>query len=144
MLQIVFDKNYSFKINMIQKENKIDVDFCIMKNIDGKEIEVRIDYGTCGGGLIDTISIGMKLVVKVLFKNVNSSPLVLDESFSALSKDKSKNLLLFLIDVCKRFDIQLIMVSHDPNVNDDEVKNKIDTLYEVKLKNNISEVTKLK
>ena len=135
-------EDYSFKMKTIQKETKSELMFVLIKQIDSIEVEIELAYGTCGGGILNIVAIALKLIVKILFKNVNEAPLILDESFGDLSKDKSKNLIKFISDVSKKFGIQVILITHDPNITliDEKTRPLIDKLYHISLEHGVSKI----
>ena len=69
---------------------------------------------SCGGGVNDIIS----LVLKIIFIYLKGSTriLILDESLKFLSRNYLEQASSFISDISKRMNLQLILVSHKPEL----------------------------
>ena len=143
-LQCVFGPEYKFKATMEIKGSKPVIDFYVVQDIDGKELTLNLSSNLVAGGTKDVVSVILRIIFKVLFRNVIKGPLILDESFSALDKERSKNLFPFLSSCAKDFDLQIILVTHDVNANNPDVQENFDTLYRVEKIKGRSKVVCLK
>jgi DNA repair ATPase RecN len=106
-LQIVYGNEYSFEIHIEQKYNQEEIYFYLAKK-DGTLLEPKED--TVAGGMLDIMSLGLKLAVLSL---TNSEPvLFLDEPLRFLGKYSyiGGNILK---EFSKEFNIQIIMITHD-------------------------------
>lgn len=108
-------------VNKIFENHKVrlkmeKLNYCGVYVENPSKYEIPIEL--CGGGLRDVIAVLFFILVNLLSK---SKIIVLDESFSNLSKDRSSLFLQFLKELANRYQIQIILVSHDPNVKTDVV-----------------------
>lgn len=66
-----------------------------------------------GGGIVDIMSIALRIVVLQSIVPVVEGPIILDEPFKMVSKEYVPLLSNFLLKVCKDFDRQIIVVTHN-------------------------------
>lgn len=83
---------------------------CIEKTINGKRVKRPIK-GSNGGGVLEIISVLLRFAFGT-YNNYNSI-YVLDEAFSAVSKDGvMKKLLIFLDRYITELDLQVMLITH--------------------------------
>lgn len=129
-LGIVFGDEYKFDLEYEVKRDRSQAVPWIIKN--GKQLDPKCEVG---GGVIDVVSIGLRLVLWVL-SNPRSSPVfVLDEPFRFVSRDLTSSIMVMLHELVKTFGLQIIMVSHN-----DELINDADMIYVVDNVNGRSDV----
>jgi ABC-type enterochelin transport system ATPase subunit len=119
-LQIIFDHPYVFHPEFIERRNKTECDFWLLK--DEEKIKPKF---AVGGGVMDTIAFALRLADWKLEK---SSPvIVLDEPFRNLSANlmpKAANTLRYLAD---ELGLQMIISSHENDIVD-----QADAVFDVK------------
>jgi len=110
-LRSVFeDPDIEFKVEFISRRNQIEADFYLEWVDAGRRIKGNIT-DTYGGGIVDIISIILRLVVLEL-ANV-PGPLFLDEPAKMLSAQYVSNFGKFLIELSKTFKRQIILITHN-------------------------------
>lgn len=109
-LQVIFGDEYEFEIEVSQKRKQVAADFKI--RIGGAE---RDPLQSHGGGLVNVVAFVLRLVVVALTPGL-SRTVVLDEPFAQLSAGYLESVGLFLREVCDATGIQLIIVSHEPEI----------------------------
>ena len=60
--------------------------------------------------LKETIGVALRVIFTALLSG--RKLLILDESFGGVDKDREYNVGKFLSEICREFDIQLVIVSH--------------------------------
>lgn len=108
-LAAVFEEPYKVEIEFVERRGQTEADIYFVR--DG----VRIDPMTAsGGGALDIASFALRLAVWSLGK---SRPLfILDEPFRNLSLDLQEKAGLMLKALSEKMGIQVIMVSHNPEI----------------------------
>lgn len=110
-LQIIFENPYiDFSINFTTKRNQTEAEFIISKGKDGERITGDILYSN-GGGVIDIVSISLRIIIMQLLKV--QGPLLLDEPGKNISTQYVGNFGKFLTQISKTFDRQIIMITHN-------------------------------
>lgn len=66
-----------------------------------------------GGGIVDIISIALRIVMLQSITPIIDGPIILDEPFKMVSRDYVPMLSDFLLKVCKDFNRQIIVVTHN-------------------------------
>ena len=118
-LMVVFDDPYVFAPKFIERRNKTECDLWLIK--DDRKLRPKF---AVGGGVRDIVSFALRLSY---WKLERSSPvIILDEPFKNLSRTlipKAVDTLKFLSE---KFNLQLIIVTHIP-----EIADQADRLFEV-------------
>ena len=110
-LQYIFGDNFSAEIDIRTVSGKASADIYIVTDIGGGDtIRVKPE-DSCGGGIVDVVSIALRVAIMKL-NNING-PIILDEPGKHVSADFSMKLAEFLKYVSKTFDKQVIMVTHN-------------------------------
>lgn len=110
-LRSVFeDLSIEFKVDFVSRRNQIEADFYLEWTEAGKRIKGNIT-DTYGGGIVDIISIILRLVVLEL-ANI-PGPLFLDEPGKMISEQFVPNFGKFLIELSKTFKRQIILITHN-------------------------------
>ena len=116
-MQEIYSADYRFSLDMKEVSTKegentglFTILPCIEKIINGKLVKRPIK-GSNGGGLLEIISV----LLRFAFGTYNNydSVYVLDEAFSAVSKDSvMEKLLIFLERYITELNLQVLLVSH--------------------------------
>lgn len=124
-LQYIFQSNdYTFHLDFNKRGNLQELNF----NIKKPELEEPIDpTETSGGGLMDIISLALRLVLMEVAKPKIEGPLILDESFKHLSSNLQPQALNFLKEMNQKMNRQIILITHQK-----EFINNADNLVEIK------------
>lgn len=127
------DKDYTFKIQFETKNNRVYAYPIIME--DDVELDPKEDVA---GGVIDIISIAMKIILWHMEDPPHRNTLIIDEPFRFTGKlvSKAGYMIKYLSENLK---IQIIMVSHD-----DELIKICDKVYKVTKQGKESKLTLIK
>lgn len=107
-LKAVFGSNaYEFKIVFDRKRGKTEARLVFVR--DGEEIN---PMDAAGGGTIAVAAFALRLSCLILQQPPVRRLLVLDEPFSAVSKEYRPNVRLLLESLAEEMDLQIVMVSH--------------------------------
>lgn len=132
-LQHVLQEDISFKIDM--PTDKPEAYFSVINNYDGVIVQNEPEDSR-GGGIIDTISVALRLALAELFQI--KGPLILDEPAKQLSEEYIDNFASFLRMISSEFNRQIIMITHNTTLAECG-----DVVYNVDKKNGISIVNKV-
>ena len=108
-LSSIFERDIKFQINLYSYRNEPAIDISVIEN------NLEVDpQKSCGGGLNDIIS----FVIKIIFIHLKKSSkiIILDEPLKFLSRDYIEQSSNFIRDISKRMNIQIILVSHKPDL----------------------------
>lgn len=107
-LQIVFEnESYIFKIASRSLRNEVSFSFLLSR--EGVETDI---FDATGGGVIDIVSILLRIFVLFYFRSDVRRLLVLDEPFKHLSAEYQDGVAKLLEHLSEQTGIQMIIVSH--------------------------------
>lgn len=116
-IQIVYGKEFTFEMHIEQKRDQEEIYF-YLRTIDGTLLEPRKD--TVAGGVLDIISVGLKVAVLSL---LSAEPILfLDEPLKNLGKYSYIGAQI-LKELSYEFAIQILLITHDDALM--EIANKI-------------------
>lgn len=127
-MDAVFPDMYDFELVYEIKRGKTEANLKFTK--DGKEIDIM---NASGGGLIDVASLGLRMAAWSL--STSDNVLILDEGLKFLSRDLQPRAAEILKELSAKLDLQIIMVSHAP-----ELLAVADKLFTVTQKDGVSKV----
>ena len=130
-LDIVFPKTYQFKVKFLQRKNKIECDFILIR---GNEEISPLDSG---GGVVDIVSFALRTIFWSLSKY--RPVLILDEPFRNVSTDLQFNCGEMLKTLSNELGLQILLISHSP-----DIINQADRVFEVSIRRGISDVKVIK
>lgn len=106
METIFQDQNLSFRVEVEEKRGKVSVKFVTMEgDHEGDPLKAF------GGGVAAIQSLILRLMV---LKRQNLAPyLFMDESLAALSEEYVPVAAVFLKELCKRFGVNLLLITHN-------------------------------
>jgi len=134
-LRVIFDDPLiRFNIEFVEKRNQTEAAFYLSK--DGEDKDARVEseiISSYGGGLVDIISISLRIILMQLLKLEGS--LVLDEPGKNISVQYIDRFAKFLTDVSSAFNRQVIMITHNTTLAD-----CANNIIKVDQKNGVSEV----
>ncbi len=133
-LRIIFERtDIEFSIDFTTKRNQTEAEFFITRGSNPDNRIAGDILSTFGGGLVDIISISLRIIIMQLMKV--SGPLLLDEPGKFISAQYIENFGKFLVQISKTFDRQIIMITHN-----EKLATFADNILEVDQINGISKV----
>lgn len=137
-LQAVFERDdISFSVEMKTVGGQPAAEW-VIKTVHGDmQIEGEPEAGH-GGGIVDVVSIGLRLALIELSRPQVKGPILLDEPAKMVSREYLPNLAQFLKQYCQKTGRQMLIVTHA-----EPLAEVADTSYRVNQKNGISEVEKV-
>lgn len=116
-LQHVFGPHLRFEIEIGTIRNNTAIEFYVV-NEDG-DLPVRLKpEDAMGGGLIDTVSIGLRFGLLKILNPAPIGPMFLDEPAKMVSADKVDYIGHLLKELSKMFDKQVFLVTHHTQLMD--------------------------
>lgn len=132
-LQFIFETDIEFLIELSEKRSVPNAEFYVRSNYDeGYSIITKPELER-GGGVVDIISIALRIAFIQLHKPVLQGPIILDEPGKHVSEDYIFNLGDFLSKSSSLFKRQTIMVTHNAHL-----AQICDKSYSVDIKNGVS------
>lgn len=127
-LSTCFPDEYVFKIEFEIKREKTEAKLIFIKN--GFEIN---PMSASGGGVVDVASFALRIAAWSL-SNYNNT-LIIDEGFRFLSRDLQPRAAEILEEISKKLNLQIVQVSHSPDIIE-----KSDKVFSVALVKGVSKV----
>lgn len=117
-LTIVFPGDLEFNIEMLEKGNKTEADLYVSSTYGGQHQVKTEPQESRGGGIVDIISLALRVALLETSTPKLKGPLVLDEPAKHVSQDYAQNVAEFLNLVVESFNRQVIMVTHNNYLSD--------------------------
>lgn len=108
-LASVFPDSYEFKLSFVERRNKTECDLFFVKN--GQECDPMT---ASGGGVLDVTNFALRVAIWAIKKTRNL--FILDEPFRFVSIDLQEKCSQMVKEISDKLGIQIIMVSHLPNI----------------------------
>lgn len=137
-LQYIFDSKMEFFIDIKEKGEKIEAEFYVISEQNNNKIITK-PQDSRGGGVVDIISLAIRIAMMEIHYPKIEGPLILDEPAKHVSDDYIVNVAEFLKNVSSMFNRQIIMVTHNSHLLESG-----DYVYRVTLNNGISMAEKIK
>lgn len=134
-LQFVFGPNLEFVIELDEVRGKSSAEFYVVSTYDDIKIKTK-PQDARGGGIVDVISLALRIAVIQSTDMYKDGPIILDEPAKHVSSEFINNVAQFLKQISSVFHRQIIMVTHNQYLSE-----IADLAYKVELKDGISEVT---
>jgi len=134
-LQFVFGPNLEFEIELNEIRGKTNAEFYVISTYDNVKVKTK-PQDARGGGIVDVISLALRIAVIQSTDLYKDGPIILDEPAKHVSNEFINNVAQFLKQISNVFHRQIIMVTHNQYLSE-----IADLAYKVELKNGISEVT---
>ena len=136
-LQYVFETDIEFLVEIDEQRGKSSAEFYVVNTIDDMILKTKPELSR-GGGVVDIVSLALRIAFLQTHKPKIEGPLILDEPAKHVSDEYIYNVSEFLNQTSELFDRQVIMVTHNNHLA------SIGTMsYKVDLKGSISQVTKI-
>lgn len=136
-LQFVFDSDIKFLIEIEELRGKANAEFYVVNEVDNILIKTKPELSR-GGGVVDIVSLALRIAFLQIHKPKIQGPLILDEPAKHVSEEFVFNVADFLKQTSELFNRQIIMVTHNNHLA------AIGTnAYKVELKGSISSVVEV-
>ncbi|MCD1147005.1 ATPase [Peptoniphilus sp. KCTC 25270] len=136
-LQFILENDIEFIVEFSESRGLPSASFYTKSNYESYSVKTRPELSK-GGGIVDIISIALRIAFLEIHKPRLEGPLFLDEPGKHVSNDYIYNLGEFLRECSVLFDRQIIMVTHN-----DYLAQICDSSFKVIIKNGISQVEKI-
>jgi DNA repair exonuclease SbcCD ATPase subunit len=136
-LQYIFDPSMEFKIEILEKANRIEAEFYVESLINNQRVATK-PQDSRGGGVVDIISLALRIAMMEIHDPKIDGPIILDEPAKHVSEDYIANVAEFLKQIGTVFNRQVIMVTHNAHLLE-----SADVCYRVSLNEGISIVEPL-
>lgn len=131
-LQYIFDPSMEFRIELVEKANRIEGEFYVVSKVNNTEIVTK-PQDSRGGGVVDVISLALRVAMMEIHDPKIDGPIILDEPAKHVSEDFIANVAEFLKQISTLFNRQIIMVTHNNHLLE-----SADVCYNVKLNEGVS------
>jgi len=111
-LQYIFESDIEFLIEIEELRGKSNAEFYVVNNIDDIMIKTKPELSR-GGGIVDIVSLALRIAFLQIHKPKIQGPLILDEPAKHVSDDFIFNVADFLKQTSDLFNRQIIMVTHN-------------------------------
>ncbi|WFA09742.1 ATPase [Tissierella sp. Yu-01] len=115
-LQYIFETNIEFEIEINELRNKANAEFYVINETDGLTIKTKPELSR-GGGIVDIVSLALRIAFLQIHKPPIEGPLILDEPAKHVSEDYIYNVGEFLKQTSEMFNRQIIMVTHNQHLS---------------------------
>ena len=115
-LDLVFNSKMEFKIELSQLRGKNSAEFFIIEMDEDKKYTYKIE-DTRGGGVIDILSLALRIAFILKINPPVKGPIVLDEPAKHVSDDYIFNIADFIKKISEEFDKQIIIISHNEHLS---------------------------
>ncbi|NLP17976.1 MAG: hypothetical protein GX376_02655 [Firmicutes bacterium] len=112
-LQYVFGADLEFKIRIEESRGRPEAEFYVASTYGGEDVVENRPQDARGGGVVDVISLALRLVLLQSTRPLLEGPLLLDEPAKHVSDEFAFNVAEFLRELAQVFDRQVIMVTHN-------------------------------
>lgn len=114
-LDLVFSSKMEFKIELSQLRGKNSAEFFIIEMDQDKKYTYKIE-DTRGGGVIDILSLALRIAFILKIHPPIKGPIVLDEPAKHVSDDYVFNIADFIKKISEEFGKQIIIISHNEHL----------------------------
>src|SRR5699024_6214607 len=115
-LEYIFENNTQFKIEINEAYKKQNAEFYVITNVDGEEIKTKPTESR-GGGVVDIVSLALRISFLQIHRPFIEGPLILDEPAKHVSEEYIFNVANFLKKTSEMFNRQIIMVTHNNHLS---------------------------
>ncbi len=115
-LKLVFNSDMEFEIELSQSRGKNSAEFFIIEKQEDNVYKYKIQDSR-GGGVIDILSLALRLAFLLKYSPSINGPLILDEPAKHVSEDFIFNVSNFIKKVSEEFDKQIILISHNEHIS---------------------------
>ncbi|GGE24810.1 chromosome segregation ATPase [Marinithermofilum abyssi] len=116
-LQYVFGPLFRFEIELFEHSGKPSAEFYVITEWEGQTVRTK-PQDARGGGIVDIVSLALRVAMVETFRPRPEGPLILDEPGKHVSADYVVPMLEFLKSIGETFGRQVILVTHDPHLSE--------------------------
>jgi DNA repair exonuclease SbcCD ATPase subunit len=116
-LQSIFGPDISFEIEVGTLRNNTSIEFYVVSR-EGDQIVRLKPEDAMGGGVIDTVAIGLRFGLLKVLNPTPIGPVILDEPAKMVSADRIDSIGLLIKDLSRIFGKQILMVTHHHQLTD--------------------------
>jgi len=114
-LRSVFGPDYAFRIELVEKGGRPEAEFYVVSSCGGELLQTR-PQDSRGGGIVDVLSLGLRIAVLQTYRPPMDGALILDEPAKHVSDEFIQPVAQFLQTVSGVFGRQVIMVTHNAHL----------------------------
>lgn len=111
-LQFIFESDIEFLIEIEEQRGKSNAEFYVINRIEDILIKTKPELSR-GGGVVDIVSLALRIAFLQTHKPKIEGPLILDEPAKHVSDEFIFNVADFLKQTSELFNRQIIMVTHN-------------------------------
>ncbi|MFA7411847.1 MAG: ATPase, partial [Tissierellaceae bacterium] len=111
-LQFIFESDIEFSIEMEELRGKSSAEFYVINKVEDLIVKTRPELSR-GGGVVDIVSLALRIAFLQIHKPKIEGPLILDEPAKHVSDEYIYNVADFLRQTSELFNRQIIMVTHN-------------------------------
>lgn len=115
-LQYIFETNMEFIIELDELRGKANAEFYVVNTNEDTVIKTKPELSR-GGGVVDIVSLALRIAFLQIHKPRIEGPLILDEPAKHVSEDYIFNVGDFLKQTSEMFNRQIIMVTHNQHLS---------------------------
>ncbi len=115
-LQYIFETNMEFIIELDELRGKANAEFYVVNTNEDTIIKTKPELSR-GGGVVDIVSLALRIAFLQIHKPRIEGPLILDEPAKHVSEDYIFNVGDFLKQTSEMFNRQIIMVTHNQHLS---------------------------
>ncbi|ADL12985.1 ATPase [Acetohalobium arabaticum] len=134
-LQYIFGAEFSFEIEIEEKRGRPSAEFYVVSEYQDRKLKNNPQMAR-GGGIVDVVSLALRIAILESYRPKVAGPLVLDEPAKHVSEEYISNVAQFLKYVNQHFSRQVIIVTHKSHLS--QIGDKS---FRVELIEGVSEVT---
>lgn len=135
-LRYIFNKDYKFEIDISEKRNTSSAEFFIVEENENGIVKTKPEISK-GGGIVDIVSLALRLSFLENFSPKIEGPLILDEPAKHVSEDYTFDIGDFLVQFSEQMNRQIIMITHNSHLAE-----LSENIYQVSQVNGISVIEK--
>jgi DNA repair exonuclease SbcCD ATPase subunit len=114
-LQAIFGPSYGFRIEMTEKAGRPEAEFYVLSEYQGEMLKTR-PQDSRGGGVVDVLSLGLRIAMLETYRPRLQGPMLLDEPAKHVSEEYIQATADLLQRVADSFGRQVIMVTHSTHL----------------------------
>ncbi|HHY48063.1 MAG TPA: ATP-binding protein [Firmicutes bacterium] len=136
-LQFTFGGDLEFKVSIEELRGRPEARFIVSSTYGGSAAVETDPEEARGGGIVDVISLALRVALLEANRPPIGGPLILDEPAKHVSEEYSMNVAQFLKGLSESFGRQIILVTHNAHLAEAG-----DIAYQVEIKNGRSVVSR--
>jgi len=136
-LQYVFGPEISLEIELSERAGANTAEFYVVSDYGSLKVKNRPEDAR-GGGVVDILSLALRIFLLSAVEPKLEGPLLLDEPGKHVSEEFISSLAMFLKETSRHFNRQVIMVTHNQHL-----AGIADKAFLVELKDGVSEIKEL-